>query len=136
MKNTLPLLFLLCFLVQSCNNNKSNNDAGVVIPNAYKKVARLEENLTMVGEILSFDFINEEDFIISTRKPSSVILYGPSGQQKSLISKVGQGPYEFLEPDIVKFFNEHIYVWCPSQLKLIKYSLDGTPIQEYSGFSK
>src|SRR5690554_2718831 len=127
MKNILSVLFLLPFLIQSCGNNKRDSNTDVVIPNVHEKIARLEENLTMVGEILSFDFVNEEDFIISTRKPASVILYGPSGRQKSVISRVGQGPYEFLEPDIVKFFNEHIYVWCPSQLKLIKFALDGTP---------
>jgi hypothetical protein len=134
MNRILPLIFifLLCF---SCDKT-TKNIGEAVRPNDPGTVARLFENKTLHGEIISVAFIDKDNFAVSTRKPSSVITYDASGQQTLVIANVGSGPYEFREPSIVRADNEHIYVWCSDQLKLIVYTHDGEPLDEFTGFKK
>lgn len=134
MNKILPLIFI-SFLCFSCD--KTTQSIGEAIrPNDPETVTRLSENRTLHGEIISVAHIDKANFVVSTRKPSSVITYDASGQQQLVIANVGSGPYEFQQPDIVRADNNHIYVWCSNQLKLIVYTHDGEPVDEFTGFKK
>lgn len=125
-------IFLLCF---SCDKTtKSTGEA--IRPNDPETVTRLFENRTLHGEIISVAFIDQDNFVVGTRSPSSVISYDAFGQQTLVIANVGSGPHEFREPSIVRADNERIYVWCSNQLKLIVYTHDGEPLDEFTGFKK
>ena len=59
-----------------------------------------------------------------------------NGKQQKIINSNGRGPLEFITPSIVKYYNDEIYVWCSSQLKLIVFDINGKPIREYINFER
>ncbi|WP_439489503.1 hypothetical protein [Algoriphagus sp.] len=136
MKKTFLSLVIVFFY--SCSNTDKtfvDSNFNSVQKNNHTVETKLKENLVQHGEIISIDFIDNDNFVVGTKNPSNVIVYNISGDQELVISNVGYGPFEFQQPSIIKSYNGNIYIWCPEQLKLIIYSLDGMPIKEYSSFT-
>jgi hypothetical protein len=101
-----------------------------------KEICVLNENLNVLGEITSIDFIADDRFVVSTSNPSNILIYNTGGKQLKEIKLRGKGPNEFLNPSIIKIYNNKIYVWCSDQLRMLLYDLKGNPIQEFKGFER
>lgn len=143
-------IFISTILISCSSEDSVNNgsleqfidielsDENVVLePHESKSVkCALKENIEILGEIISFDIINSDRFVISTSYPSCVFIYDMSGNQLKIINSVGRGTNEFISPTITKCFNDKIYVWCNRQLKLIIYNSDGEAIKEYVNFER
>lgn len=122
----------------SCNSEKSSN---IKVDNSsseleYDSLTVLAENIGLLGELHSFSFMEKDKILVSSLNPSKVFIYSIDGKQITEIGNSGSGPYEFLEPTIVKSDKNNIYIWCRNQLKLIAYNFEGTPIKEYNGYKK
>src|SRR5690606_32335951 len=133
---------MLLFLLAACGHNK-DTDGVVTVQDIvlvdkselYHPVSKLKENINVVGNILSFDFLDKETFVLASSNPS-VFIYSTSGEQLKEINRFGRGPYEYQEPAIVRAHDDKIFVWCSQQLKLIVFDSQGNPIVEYKGFSR
>ena len=100
----------------------------------YEMICVLNETPCLLGEITSLCFLNEERIIISTIKPSRIVVFDREGNQITCLDRTGRGPMEFLNPSILKSCDKHIYVWCDQQLKLIIYDEILNPIKQFTGF--
>lgn len=93
-------------------------------------------NLELLGNLQSFNFLGEDHIVVASLRPSMVIVYDTEGDQLHTIGKHGEGPYEYLSPEIVRTFENNIYIFCRSLAKLMVFTVDGTPVREYINFSK
>ena len=93
----------------------------------------LRENIEQVGKIVSFCIIDHERFAISTAE-GKIIVYDHEGNQLSVISRRGRGPFEYVEPTIIRAADDNrLIVWCAYLAKFLAYSLqDGSPLFEQS----
>jgi hypothetical protein len=99
-----------------------------------EEICIISESPCLLGELTSFCFLNDDRFIISTRKPAQLIIFDRNGKQIVCLKQAGKGPMEFLSPSLIKAYHDKIYVWCEQQLKLIVFDGFGNPIREYVGF--
>jgi hypothetical protein len=129
-------LSLIVTLCVSCSRKSDpNTDVGKDTHNLkYQKICSLKENLFLIGNIESFDIIDNEHFVVATSKPSNVIIFDKNGQQVKKIGNEGKGPFEYQNPNIIQIHNDKIYVWDADQLKLIVYDNLGNSIEEYNDF--
>ena len=140
--NMKKIIFLLCYLLlfYCCKRTDKNNIILLSDTNSnivYDSICSLKENIDILGNINSFNFIDSNHFIISTISPDpALFIYNSQGIQEKKINRLGRGPGEYIEPAIVHVFNNHIYIWCSKQLKLIKLDLKGRFIEEYKNFKK
>ena len=140
--NMKKIIFLLCYLLlfYCCKRTDKNNTILLSDTNSnivYDSICSLKENIDILGNINSFNFIDSNHFIISTISPDpALFIYNSQGIQEKKINRLGRGPGEYIEPAIVHVFNNHIYIWCSKQLKLIKLDLEGRFIEEYKNFKK
>ena len=129
--NMKKIIFLLCYLLlfYCCKRTDKNNTILLSDTNSnivYDSICSLKENIDILGNINSFNFIDSNHFIISTISPDpALFIYNSQGIQEKKINRLGRGPGEYIEPAIVHVFNNHIYIWCSKQLKLIKLDLKG-----------
>ncbi|WP_139279669.1 6-bladed beta-propeller [Tangfeifania diversioriginum] len=101
-----------------------------------ENICSLDENISYLSNINSFSFIDRSHFVVSTSNPSSVIVYNTDGQQIRKIDYVGKGAFEFINPAIVKSYENNIYVWCSTTLRLLIFDMFGNPIKEFSNFKR
>lgn len=132
---------LCCFIIfNSCKSTNKNNAINISDSNSnivYDSICSLKENLDVLGNISGFNWIDNNHFIITTSSPEpALFVYNLEGEQEYKINRLGKGPGEYLEPTIVHVFQNHIYIWCSKQLKLIKLDSKGKFIEEYHGFQK
>lgn len=134
-------IIIIFYCLCSCNEKKDvykniliDNKETIIEANFSSLIFKLNENKILLGEILSFDFINNKNIIVSTKNPGNLIIYDDKKNQVKEINRVGRGPYEYINPAIVKAYEKKIYIWCSSLLKLIVYNIDGTPHKEYQNF--
>jgi hypothetical protein len=127
----IALSFFGCNSTSKRGNTKEPKQIQLNTCLTLQKIAELENTPSVVGEIKSFTMINDSNFLVSTSKPSRVFKYNTKGTQLQQIGKVGRGPYEYINPNIVKYNNNNVYVWCANLLKLIIFDNSGTPIKEY-----
>ncbi len=134
------IYFMIALLLLSCSS-KNNTDKSI----SYKtgrstipsdSICKLNENISLLGNIVSFDFINKTHFVVSTSNPSNVFIYDIKGVQVNQINRVGRGPFEYIDPNIVRTYDDKIYVWCAGKLKLIVYDIEGNQLKEYSNFKR
>lgn len=128
------LIYIGIFL--SCNSNKNQDkfqfsSSGIT----DKAISVLQENIELVGEVNSFDLLGESHFVVTSKSPERVMLYDREGNQIRIIGERGEGPFEYLSPEVVLTYNDSIYVFCSSLLKIMVFTRDGTPLKEYK-FSK
>lgn len=146
MKNILfTVLNCLFIAFSSCTNpGKKENNQSVLEINIdessqnkaiiKKKISVLNENIDFLGEISSFDMIDESRFVVSTVNPSNIYIYYKEGNQVKNININGKGPFELLNPSIIKYYKNKIYIWGSNQLKLLTFDLNGNSINEHTGF--
>jgi hypothetical protein len=132
MKNL--FLIIVSLLIYSCNTGSDEKSRVFDNIDTYIQMdglSELSENLTITGEIKSFCFVNDTSFVISVSDPAMVVLYNTDGYQQKLIGRNGRGPFEYTSPSLVRSYNQHIYIWCNMQLKLLMFDSEGTPINEW-----
>ncbi|QTD38546.1 6-bladed beta-propeller [Polaribacter batillariae] len=122
-------LFVFLLAVLSCQNEKTN-----LLPSNMKvkleKVCNLNSNIEQIGEIQSFDFINEKEFIISIKESNDIFIYDFNGNQIKKINNSGNGPNEYGDASIIRVFDQKIYVWDSTKLNVFVYDLNGNSIKE------
>lgn len=132
MKNI--LLLITCFLIIfSC---KKENYLNSKLSLDYHLVTTFNENTDLIGGIHTLSFINEDTLVVSTVNPANIYIYSSNGNQIKKIGKLGNGPGEFMSPNIIKVFDNQIYVWDSDNLKLIIYNKNGDYVSQYGNFAK
>ncbi len=137
MKKIFLLIIISFSFIASCSKNETfslinipkqiNLDSGL----SLQPVVTLKSNISMIGILNSFCIVDKKSFATSQKKPAQVMLYDMSGRQLHEIGKNGSGPYEYINPSIVRSSEQNIYVWCSTLLKLIVFDKSGNPIHEY-----
>lgn len=130
MKNI--LLLLLCYsIIFSCKKeNYSNNNLRL----DYQLVLTFNENIDLIGGIHTLNFIDDDTLVVSTVNPTNIYLYSSKGNQIKKIGKLGNGPGEFMSPNLIKIFDNQIYIWDSDNLKLVIYNKSGDYISQYGNF--
>lgn len=126
MKNIYPIFFLLFFL--SCQGNSNRIDYSEI---NLEKAFELTENISPIGNPLSYDFSSLGDVFITSANPSEIWRFDAKGNQMNRVGQNGGGPMEFVDPSIVKVIDDKVFVWCRMQLKLLAFDFLGKPIAEY-----
>lgn len=121
----------LLFFILSCkvqNDSKSKDFL-------YQEELKLtfQENIEPISPIKSFEILNDSTVVVITER-KQVILYDSNGSQIKSIKVIGEGELEILNPAYVKKFGNHFYVWCDQLLKILKFELNGIPVEEFKGF--
>ncbi|MGM0505389.1 MAG: 6-bladed beta-propeller [Bacteroidota bacterium] len=97
-----------------------------------EKITNLKNSPRIVGEISSIDMIHDSALVISTAEPPNVIIFNKKGNQIKKIDKYGKGANEYLKPNIVRHYQNHVYIYCGDQNRLIKFNLNGEPEKQYN----
>ena len=131
MKN-ISLIFSL-FVLLGCSNKNSNIETTSGLSVSGK--ITLQENLTFLTDIKSFEFLGDGTFFVLT-KAGSIIRYNTSGEQIGQISTSGQGPLEVYSPGAIRAYNSHLFVWDDSLMKFVEFDQEGQAITEFFGFAR
>jgi WD40 repeat protein len=134
MKNLIPLLSVILFLslfCYSCGNQQNKKSAEYNEMN-YDRLCYLQENIDICGNLNSICFLDESHFVVSTKENPSVFVYDETGKQTLQIARRGNGPFEYINPAIVRCDSDrNIYVWCSMTLKMIVFDENGKPLNEF-----
>ena len=131
MKSLQYLSIALSFL--SCKNEKeikrelSTNHIKEDTLINRKVICVLKNNIELFGDIKYMTISGDNRFIISTSQPPNVIVYDFNGNQMAKIGSQEKGPYQYLQPSVVKYFKNNIFIWCAIKLRLIVYDMHGNP---------
>ena len=117
MKNFFLFIVISVSFIASCSRNETsssiiiskqiNLDSGL----SLQPVDTLKSNISIIGILNSFCIVDKESFATSQINPAQVMLYDMSGRQLHEIGKNGSGPYEYINPGIVRSSGKNIYVW-------------------------
>jgi hypothetical protein len=133
----LPVFLFAVILLVACAPQEGRDSDFIEVDHVrdveipLEKVASLKENIEIIGNIISVDFVNSHEFVVSTNNPVSVILYNTDGTQLRKIGTRGRGANEYESPALVKAHNERIYIWCSIFTRLLVFDKDGTAVAEY-----
>lgn len=121
-------LFLCFAFALGCSQHSRQSDYKELLQN---EVCVLRENMEQIGDIISFCIIDHERFAVSTAE-GKIIVYDHAGNQLLIIARRGRGPFEYVEPSIIRAADDNrIIVWCAYLTKFLVYSLqDGCPLFE------
>ncbi|SFG03646.1 hypothetical protein SAMN04487988_101150 [Algoriphagus hitonicola] len=136
-RKLLPFFSYIFFLFFSCENNSLTNTekSSPKEPN-FQSLAELQDNLSLLGSPSSFDIMEDGRIVLTDLNSPKMIIYDQDGNQEKVIQAEGNGPLQFQNPSIVKYYDGKIYLWCSQQLKLITYTPDGDPIEEFKIFDR
>ena len=127
------VLNLIAIIVILCSCQKTSNKQ-----RNYKKVVYdsllLQQNIKILGDITSIDFFIDQSFVITSQKSRSIYFYNSKGEQFKVLNTIGKGPFEYINPTIIKINEDKVYVWCSELLKLIVFDREGKPINEHGRF--
>lgn len=132
MKNFIVLFCIILPFIFSCKSEIKNYSQTEEI--LLEKKISLKENLTFLSPIKSFSFLNNGNFVVITEN-NKIILYDQKGDQVKEIKNLGQGSLEVYNPSIVKSYKNKFYIWCQDLMKIVEYSSNGTPLNEFFGFN-
>lgn len=116
------LILLLSTLISFCSDPNKGIRDGVT-----DTLCVLEENLETIGLVESFS-MGDPFSVVSTG--DKIIVFNKQGQQETVISKTGRGPFEYVTASIVRHYGDRIYVWCAYSLRFIVYNMNGEGIIE------
>lgn len=133
---SLLLISLFTFLSSCKNTPNLNSDKFQLREPNFKALAELQDNLSLLGSPSSFDIMEDGRIVLTDVNSPKMIIYDQGGNQEKVIQADGNGPLQFQNPYIVKYYNGKIYLWCSQQLKLITYTPDGDPIEEFKIFDR
>lgn len=93
---------------------------------------KLEETLTLKN-ILNISFFNipdngSEEFYFGDTQQAKIGKYEIGDSSKENIGNYGRGPFEYINPELLKVKNSRIYIWDASQLKFLVFDTDGNGI--------
>ncbi|SDC54149.1 hypothetical protein SAMN04488104_1001157 [Algoriphagus faecimaris] len=130
-------LLLIIFLIFSCKNTpNTNSDKFQLRETNFHSLVELQDNLFLLGSPSSFDIMEDGRIVLTDVNSPKMIIYDQGGNQEKVIQADGNGPLQFQNPSIVKYYDGKIYLWCSQQLKLITYTPDGDPIEEFKIFDR
>lgn len=136
------LHILIIFTLLSCKHEK---EIGIILStNHIKKdtllnrelICVLKDNVEVIGDIKSIAIAGDNRFVVSTSKPANVMVHDFNGNQITKIGSEGKGPYQYLQPSIVRYFNNQLFIWCAINLRLIVYDIHGNPQYELNNFGR
>ena len=125
------ILISFLFVTLGCQKHIDSASKNSILEEKIKLT--FKENIEAISPIKSFEILNDSLIIVVTEK-RQIILYNDKGTQVKSIKTEGEGELELLNPALVKKFGNHFYVWCDQLLKIVKFNLDGIPVQEFKGF--
>ncbi len=141
MKNILILL-VIYLAISSCSTEpethliKLHKEINLETGLNLRKISELKENISSIGKIKCFAFMDDSTFVAVDSELAQVIIYSIQGTQLIKVGSKGRGPFEYISPSVVKSDNNRIYIWCESLLKLLVFDKSGKPIKEYNNFSE
>jgi len=95
----------------------------------------LDQDTQLLGNIESAALHPAHGMAVATADPN-VVLLDAEGQFRQDIGRVGQGPFEYQGPLVVRFNDERLAVWDRGNRKLITFDQDGQALQEWTGISR
>lgn len=128
------LVAIICILSTSCF--KIQNDERIAIaetPLIIDSITVLDETSKILSHPASYTFISENKFALATQQ-GEIAIYNLNGKRSFSFKNIGTGPLEYLDPGFIKFYNNHLYVWCKQLLKIVVFDPSGIPLKEYTGF--
>lgn len=132
MRHIIPLFLLLLLSCQE--KNKKITVITQEKKDTREHVCNLQENINLVGNIKDFSFYDNSSFFVLA--DNNIIEYTVMGEQLNVFNRMGQGPGEYVTPTLINIYNESIYIWCSSTLKLIEYDRKGRFIRENLNYRK
>lgn len=127
MRNIIYWIVGIAFCFVACDKKTKVNFTKIT----DSLICDLHENFSITGDIMSLCFIDSSKFAITSGGNTTIQIYDISGHQKTVIDRHGRSRFEYINPTIVRSYNNRIYVWCNMLLKFIVYDLNGIPIAEY-----
>lgn len=102
----------------------------------------LQENLTFLADLSGLASLPDGGFVVTTTggrtggsDAAAVVVYRADGQQERVLGRPGQGAHEYEQPRLVATQGERILIWDQAQRKVSAFSIDGTPLDEWTGLS-
>ncbi len=95
----------------------------------------LNQETQLLGNIESAALHPTHGIAVATADPG-IVLLNSEGQFRQDIGRVGQGPFEYQGPLVLRFNNERLTVWDRGNRKLITFDPDGQALQEWTGISR
>lgn len=123
--------YALIIVLPSCNQSDSKIEAIELLDTGFHHYSDLQENQVLIGDVSSFAMMDDGGFVVADVNSPKLVIYDKDGSQTKVIPAAGDGPLQFLNPSLVKYYNGKIYLWCNQQLKLITYDRAGNPIEEF-----
>lgn len=117
--------FSMSVLLLSCGNN---TDVVMQTPN-LEEICVIADNDNVISDIQSMDIIDENRLVLSDMQ--SVFIYDIKAGQIQKIGHSGRAHGEYILPLIVRYNNDHIYIWSAGSLSFLLYDLDGNYINSY-----
>ena len=130
----ISLIVFASLIMASCLQNRSQDCIDVENFDAelpFSRLSKLGNAPDILGELSSFHFMDETTFLVSSAASAQVILFDIGGNQKMSIGQKGRGQFEYLSPLLVRSFDQQIFIWCSSLLKMMVFSREGMPLNEY-----
>ena len=126
MKKTL-LIYLSFILLSSLVSCRQTNDSVHVTDVPAETICTIDGQLDRLNSIAVID---KEKFVLCTE--TQVYVYNSKGIRLYNVGNQGRAKYEYSMPLYVRTDGSKIYVWDAMMCKIITYSIDGRPIEEYS----
>ncbi|MGM0705885.1 MAG: 6-bladed beta-propeller [Bacteroidota bacterium] len=95
----------------------------------------LDQDTQLLGNIESAALHPAQGMAVATADPN-VVLLDAEGQFRQDIGRVGQGPFEYQGPLVLRFDGDRLAVWDRGNRKLITFDQDGQALQEWTGISR
>ncbi|PEN06057.1 hypothetical protein CRI93_11295 [Longimonas halophila] len=95
----------------------------------------MNQDTQLLGNIESAAMHPTHGIAVATADPG-IVLLNSEGQFRQDIGRVGQGPFEYQGPLVLRFNNERLAVWDRGNRKLITFDQDGQALQEWTGISR
>lgn len=136
-------LFLLLILLLSCGyeDNQFKEKGGDFVIDLIENgdILTLEVNnsyeLDYSGNINSIELNTDHLFFVDTEQ-SYVGRFDIKQNKLSSIGKSGRGPFEFIQPDIIRIYNSNIYIWDSAQLKFLIFDYESNELFESENLSR
>lgn len=95
----------------------------------------LDQDAQLLGNITSATRHSAHGIAVATADPS-IVLLDTDGQFRQNIGRVGQGPFEYQGPLVVRFHDERLAAWDRGNRKLMTFDQDGQALQEWTGIGR
>jgi hypothetical protein len=95
----------------------------------------LSQDTRILDEVEYAMGLPDGSWIITTKDPG-IFHFSEDGQFLRQFGRAGRGPYEYERPVQVRSDGETVAVWDEGNRKVSVFSIDGTPVREWTGFAR